>query len=521
MPSLNELPPPPGLGPAFAPPPAQAPPPPGPDVGSIIMRMLAHLPVTLVVLGFGLAITMVMARSRKPAWNSETVVYYREGINRQFVGVENEGNALKTLPARLKETLLSRAHLEKIVKEFNLYPLIVDAEGYIAAVDKFRVKITFKPRSEETFLIAFEGSTAEEAQQVTARLADVLVENMHEQKRAQARTTTDFLEAEKKRAEEDLTKRETELARFIALHPEFAAEGNAELAGAGVRTEKAKAIADPELLALDRQQQRIRAALEGKAAGGAPGVPGGAAGPDPALVAAKNAADAEAAAAERDFAQKSEKLTDNHPDVKMAKSRLAAAQGKAREAACALAAGTPAPVSPFAAAPKVQDDPYDTKNDEKKLLQSELAKNERELQMRKRGLKPDTTAQSAANQIIELETEWKQLNREREKARAREGDIGARLFRAQANAASELGGYNSQVMVLDPAYRPVEPNTMPKWKFIAIGVLASIIVGLAAAAGWGMMLDDRVFVSGDLAGFAPVLASVPKAPPAKKGKRRA
>lgn len=518
MPSLNELPPPPGLGPAIAPMPAQPPPAPGPNVGAIISRMLAHIPVALVVLALGLAVTMVLARSRKPVWNSETVVYYKEGIGRQFVGIENEGNVLKTLPARLKETLLSRAHLEKIVKEFNLYPLIVDAEGYIAAVDKFRGKITFKPRSEETFLIAFEATTAEEAQQVTARLADVLVENMHEQKRSQAKTAMDFLEAEKKRADDDLYQREVELAKFIALHPEFAAEANAELAGAGVRTEKAKAIADPELLALDRQQQRIRAALEAPAGGGAPGAPAGAGGPDAALVAAKNAADQALAAADRDFNQKSEKLTDQHPDVKAAKSQLAAAQAKAREAAARLAAATPPPASPFAA-PAVKDDPYE-KPDEKLLLQRELAKNEREIQMRRRGMKPDGNADSVANQIIELETEWKRLNREREDARSRTGNIGARLFRARSNAESELGGYNSQVMVLDPAYRPVEPNTMPKWKFTAIGVLVSILVGLVIATAWGMFLDDRVFVSDDLVTIAPVLATIPRAPAAKKGKKR-
>lgn len=499
--------------------PAQPPPQPGPNVGAIISRMVAHLPVAFVVLAFGLAVTMVLARSRKPVWNSETVVYYKEGIGRQFVGIENEGNALKTLPARLKETLLSRQHLEKIVKEFNLYPLIVDAEGYIAAVDKFRTKITFKPRSEETFLIAFEGTTAEEAQQVTARLADVLVENMHEQKRSQAKTAMDFLEAEKKRADDELTKHEIELAKFVALHPEFAAEANAEQAGAGVRTEKAKAVADPELLALDRQQQRLRAALAAPAGGGGPGAPAGG-GPDPALVAAKNAADQELAAAQRDFNQKSEKLTDQHPDVKMAKAQLASAQAKAREAAARLAAATPPPASPFAAPPAAKDDPYD-KPDEKVLLQRELAKNEREIQMRKRGIKPDVDARSVANQIIELETEWKRLNRERDAARERAGNIGARLFRARSNAESELGGYNSQVMVLDPAYRPAEPNTMPKPKFIAIGVLVSIVAGLAFATAWGMFLDDRVFVADDLAGLAPVLATIPKAPPAKKGKRSA
>jgi hypothetical protein len=352
----------------------------GPNPVAIVKRMLAHLEVAVVVLVLGISITMVMSRSRKPTYASETIIYYKEGISRQYVGVDGEGDVLKALPARLKETLLSRAHLEKIIKEFNLYSQIISIDGYLAGVDRFRTKITFKARSPETFAIAFEGATAEEAQEVTARLADVLIEDMQEQKKLQAKKTTGFLENEKKRADDDLMKLETDLARFTSDHPEFATENNAEQAGSGVRAEKLKATADPGLLALDRQAQRLRAAIQMKPAGGAAAAPGAAAGaeavgPDPAVVAAKNAADQELIAAQNNLEDKQSKLTDQHPDVMMAKSRLGAAQEKARQAAVALkAASVPRPVAPAAAK---QEDPYETNpsNDDRSRLERELAKN--------------------------------------------------------------------------------------------------------------------------------------------------
>ncbi len=529
MSAPNDPPPPPGA--SASPGAAQPGAPPaagGPNVGAIIKRMIAHLPVALVVLVLGVSITMVLSRSRKPAYVSETVIYYREGISRVYVGVEGEGDVLKALPARLKETLLSRAHLEKIIKEFNLYPQIVAAEGYIAAVDRFRTKITFKPRSAETFLISFEGATAEESQEVTARLADVLIEDMGERKKAQAKTTTDYLEAEKKRADDDLAKREMELARFITSHPEFATENNAELAGSAVRAEKIKQIADPEIMAIERQQQRLRAAVAAKdapAAGGGAAA-GGAAGPGPdaTLQNQKAAADNELAAAQKDLADKSEKLTDNHPDVKAAKYRVSAAQAKVRDATVALTAAVaalrPAPAAAVAAQKAAGDDLYDAPTgDDKTRLERELQKNERDLQLRKRGVKPDTTANDTANRIIEAETEWKTLNREREKARSRQGDIDQRLFKARANETSELGGYNAQVQVLDPAFLPTQSATMGKGKFIGIGIAVSLLVGLVLAAAWGMLLDDRVFVADDLQPFAPVLVAVPKGI-VEKGKRR-
>ncbi|MEZ4301690.1 MAG: protein kinase [Polyangiaceae bacterium] len=520
MSAPNELPPPPGLPGAVNAQGGEPKPPPGPPLSSIIKRALAHLPVAFVVLALGIAITMVLARQRKPAWGSETVVLYREGISREFIGIEGGGQDMKTLPARLKETMLARANLEKIIKEFNLYPQIVAVEGYIAAVDKFRTKITFKPRSLETFLIAFEGATPEEAQQVTARLADILINDWSERNKAKATKEIEYLEDQRKRADKELNECEADLVRFIAIHPEFAAENNAEQAGAGIRAEKAKAIADPELLALDRQQQRLRAAIAAK---GAPAAPAGggaapAANPAAAVLAEKQAADAELAAAQKDLGEKSEKLTDQHPDVRIAKSRVQAAMERSRAATAALIAATPTPAAKPAGG-SGDDDPYETKAaDPTARMESELAKNERELQQRRRGLRTDVKTTAFANKIIELETEWRRLNREREKAKTQQNDVDARLRKAEQNTASELGGYNAQVQVLDPAYLPTTTGSMPKPKFIAVGVLVSIIVSLVAAAGWGMFLDDRVFVAEDLAGFAPVLAAVP-ATPAEKGKK--
>ncbi len=522
----NDMPPPPGA-PNAVPSPAAATPPPapaGPNIGAIIKRMVAHLPVTVVVLALGIAITMVMARQRKTMWGSETVIYYKEGIARQFTGVEGGEDNLKALPGRLKGTLLSRAPLEKIIKEFNLYQQTVQMEGLVAAVDKFRAKITFKPRSTEEFLIAFEGATPEEARDVTARLADILIEDMNERKKARAKTATEFLENEKKRADEDLEKRETELAQFLAGHPEFASENNGEQAGAGIRAEKAKAIADPELLALDGQQQRIRAALAAKVAPGVPGAAAGPAGAGQAILGAKQAADQEVAAAEKDLEEKREKLKDQHPDVRIARSRFLAAQAKQREANAALIAATPN-VAPVAVAGAGADDPYEAKKpvDEATRLERELQKTERELQMRKRGIKPDANASAFATHIIELEKQWKTLNREREKAKTRQTNIDDRLFKARTNEESENSGYNATVMVMEPAFLPTTTGTMPKQKFILLGIVISLVVGLVAATAWGMFLDDRVFVADDLAALAPALVTVPAGPVEKpsKGKPRA
>ncbi|HTN89909.1 MAG TPA: hypothetical protein VL242_39810, partial [Sorangium sp.] len=172
---------------------------------------------------------------------------------------------LRTLSARLKETLLARSNLEKVVTEFNLFPDVLEKRGMVDAVDRLRMKITFKARSTDTFAISAEGETREQAQEVTQRLADILVEETTRMRRSQAKLTNEFLDSELKRAEQDVEKAETELAAFLAEHPEFAAEqaapGGAQT-GAAIRAqERRTTTADPTLEALDEEALHVPAAF--------------------------------------------------------------------------------------------------------------------------------------------------------------------------------------------------------------------------------------------------------------------
>lgn len=156
---------------------------------------------------------------------------------------------------------------------------------------------------------------------MTARLADVLIEDMGERKKAQAKTTTDYLEAEKKRADDDLAKREMELRSVHHVAPRVRDREQRRARRLRGPRREIKRIANPGIMAIERQQQRLRAAAvaakDAPAAGGGAAA-GGAAGPGPdaALPNQKAAADNKLAAAQKDLADKSEKLTDNHPDVK-------------------------------------------------------------------------------------------------------------------------------------------------------------------------------------------------------------
>src|SRR5262249_30114818 len=145
----------------------------------------------------------------------------------------------RKLGLRLKELVLARSRLQKVIEEFSLYPEIVEDRGYVEAVDEMNKHLTFKVRDGDTFALAFEGENPDLVQKVTSRMAEGLVEENARSRAADAEGTLSFLETQRKQAEEELRAREADFAKFLAKHPEFAAEMAAG-AGASIRVAEKK-----------------------------------------------------------------------------------------------------------------------------------------------------------------------------------------------------------------------------------------------------------------------------------------
>ncbi|WP_437945221.1 protein kinase [Sorangium sp. So ce296] len=482
-----------------------------PSISAMINRTLAHWYVAVLVALAGIGFTVLVVQSRKPAYRSETVIFYREGVKATYLGPDGP-DPLRTLSARLKETLLARSNLEKVVTEFNLFPDVLEKRGMVDAVDRLRMKITFKARSTDTFAISAEGETREQAQEVTQRLADILVEETTRMRRSQAKLTNEFLDAELKRAEQDVEKAETELAAFLAEHPEFAAEqaapGGAQT-GAAIRAqERRSTTTDPTLEALERQAPRLRARLTGKPEQAAPSV-GGA--PSPVLVRQRDQAEQELATARRDLADKQSRFTEQHPDVRAAAVRVSNAEAALRRAEEALIM-PPAPIVEVAA----------TDEAEKAKIKAQLAKIEREIAARRSAkMGNPADASETAKAIINTETEWSRLSREKARAQQRLADLEGKSFRAEMAASSEQGGYSAQIEVLDPAYRPSAPSSPSRLILAIAGLFVSVAAGIAAAAARGIVLDDRVYDMEDIdrMALAPVLVVVPANARGPRGRR--
>ncbi len=426
-------------------------------------------------------------------YRSEAVVYYREGLQ----WTTNEGMSTRRIGQRLKDVLLARAQLAKVIEELGLYPELVKAGRIADAVEEMRLATGFKVTEGDIFVISCTGNSPLEAQRVTAKLTDVLIEENARLRSEQAEIAREFLDAEKKRNAAVLGAKEVEQLRFLAKHPEFVHEQSAigaslrattkkGLDGAGLRGE-----GDDGLGALRRERERLRRQISSP--GQIPRAPR-----DPALVAAKNEAEAALKRAQRELADRRAHFTEQHPDVRTAKAMVKETGDAYLRAVDAIKAGDSLEVEPRAVL-------------EARLgqVQQDITAYERKKPKEKAAPDEPVESADAAQRIVALETEWARLNREVAEARERFQQLDSRQFVASMVASTMTSGQAAQIVVIDPAFLPAQPIGMSTTRrfLMGFGMAFAFGIGLAMLFGW---LDDRVHDHADIERLelAPILIEV-------------
>ena len=481
---------------------------------AFLRRTLRFWPAVAIALAVGALASAGFLFFKKPTYKSETVILYSEGI-KQGEGDEAR-DASRSVTMRLKEILTSRAELARVVEQFHLYPDVVREHGPMAAVDELRKHVEFKAPGGDSFGIAFEGTSPEQAKRVTEQLAQLVIDQDSSLRKKLATTTRDFLELEKMGTEARLKDAEQSLAAFMAAHPRFALDATPLTTGAAIRATLSPA---PGTTAVTP---------------GAPFAPaqrGAAPAPrrvavDPTATAALHDATEEQGRATAAFEAAQSRLTDlqsrftpQYPDVRnaqaeadRAKARLAAAGAElarlqtqsARPASAAQASVTAAAEAVAEGAPAPSGPPVITPvGDAQKAAPTRVAARATQAA----AVPPRTGARE--HDLVALETEWVRLTRGVTEARQHQEHVESALFKADLTANSEDAGHGVSVSVIDPAYLPEKP--VPPGRSIVVGLIlaVSLVIGLIAAAA-GAALDDRIFDYNDLAPIAPALVEVPR-----------
>jgi capsular polysaccharide biosynthesis protein len=458
-------------------------------VGAFLKRALRFwfaVPVALAVAGLA---CLAFLRLRNPEFRSETVVLYSQGSAPGET--PDQAGGPRNVTVRMKELLMSRPKLEKVVTEYDLYREDRQRLGMAEAVDELRRHIDYRAPGGDTFSIAFVGSTPAEAQRVTARLARLVIEKDAELRKQQAVVARDFLVAEKTKTEARLRSAERELAAFMAKHPRFALDTTPLAQGAAIRaTTASSAFGTP----LGPAVRTIPTAASPPAAGAPPSsrapVPSGSFDADSEV----SRATAAVAAARAHLGEELEHYTPAHPDVRAAQAAVERAES--RLALLGQGAGA-TPVPPAASA-----DPAMAAVEPSKA-QKPIAR-----PPPRTPVPSNLAAPSRDREVVALETDWLKLTSAVTEARQRQDQVEGALFKADILASSESSGRGLSMTVIDPAYLPAQPlppgRALIVLMFAAVGLLLGLGVVLLLA-----LFDDRILGARDVGFAAEVLALVP------------
>ncbi len=501
----------------------------------VLMKRTRRYARSTMAIAAALALaSLLLALSTRRIYRSEATVVYREVVK---AGREGESAAQRAarLGPRLKEIVLARPRLSTIIEEFGLYPELAE-RSMLEAVAEMQKNVSFRARTQDTFVLSFSHHEPATAQAVTKRLAEVMIDDYSRDNLASAALNHDVLRRELDFANRNVDDASRALSRFLAKHPQFTwgindspyaptapqpGVGGAQ-PGQALRSPPIhhdKPVGDPVLARLLHRLGQIDAELSG------PGAKPGAA-PTPATMSdahkQRDAAQAALVAAEADLATKMQKVTAAHPDAITAQSKLARARSAlaaADKSLDLLRTGTVAAPPPPTEGGGIEPGRRAALAEERRMIAAQIAAR-RSFASKGRVAEaapsaPTNPGAGADSVVVELETEWHRLRLDLERARdhfrkVQDKERGASLGTNAAEQEAEEG-----LVVVDPAYLPVKPDRGRGRVFFA-GSFVALFVALGYA-GSRVLLCETIFDEGDVEalGEPPLLVSVPHIPETK------
>jgi Mrp family chromosome partitioning ATPase len=488
----------------------------------------------------GVVLSLLLALSTSRIYRSEATVVYRDAGRAGREGESPSARASKMGP-RLKELVLARSRLSTVIEEMGLYPELVQ-RSMLLAVDEMQKNISFRSRTQDTFVLSFTHQDPVMAQKVTARLAEVMIEDYSRDSLDAASLTHDFMKRELVEANKSVEDASRALARFLARNPQFTWGLNdspyaptTPQPAAGLPLRRPAVVQngpppDPVIVQLNQRLAQIDAELAGAKPGAAAAPGPGAGAPAPATASdaqkQRDAAAAALVAAETELRSKLVRLTPMHPDAMAAKSKvegaraaLAAAENNLR----LMRTGATVPPPPPAATASIDPGRREDLERERRTITGQLAARRSEL-AKTSAMAPVPSdadkvkaADEANSDVVELETEWHKLRLDLERARDHFRKVQDKERVASLTAAAAERESQEELVVVDPAYVPVRPDKGRGRVFFA-GSFVALFFALGFA-GARVMLNDTLFDESDVeaVGGPPLIVALPHIAPQGTG----
>jgi polysaccharide biosynthesis transport protein len=471
-------------------------------------RMLRRRRWWLALPAFGVWMAVwAFAWSLPAVYRSETVILVeQQKVPEQYV-VSNVSADLQDRLQNMTQQILSRTRLLSIMEDFNLYPKLrahVTGDEMVERMRKdIQVELVQAPNRSgnlTAFKVAYLSNDPVLAQEVTAQLTSLFINENLKTRQEQSTQTTQFLVSQLEDAGRGLAQQEAKVKEFKSQYlgqlPEQVQSNVQILAGLQAQLQQ-----ETDLLGRAKQQSvyldTLRAQWRTLEASVGPGNPAGVTAP-PAL-------DQELARLHAQLAELSSHYTERHPDVRKVKEQIAKTE-KLKQQAEARIAGAPASGT--------TDDTVHASSPTEMEVESQLKANKVEIENRQHAIqdlqKSIGEYQSRLNMTPVREQQMAGLTRDYEQSRKNYEQLLAK--RDQSGMATDLEKQQQgeQFRVLDPPNLPQKPFSPNRLKLDLIGLVAGLMFGGVVLAG-AEIVDDRIYSKEELTAIvsAPVLAEIP------------
>lgn len=477
------------------------------DYLEIIWRRKWLLIVPLVLSAVG---TFIYSQTLPNRYRSEALVLIiPQQVPEKFIA-PTVGGSISARLDLMRQQILSRARLEAIITEFDLYPqerkvLLMDQVVDLMKADVgVRVQVVNRRESPNHFWVSYDSSNPRTARAVAERLSSLFVREHAEGRTLQTDATIQFLQRQVDEKLRELQEYEGRLEAFKRANagrlPEDIGTGLQLLMGA---RQQIQALTDG--IGRDRERQIVvermisdEVALGSALSPLAPPVPVAPTGPQPAaqqLAAARASLDAMLL-----------RLKEDHPDVRIARARIEELEKQAEAEALQLpvSLGTDVATSP-------------AEIDRQKRIQKMRA----ELDTLDRAIKAkQTSLERAQANLADLErriqaapglqAELADLMRGQQTVQSTYNNLLAKLQDAKLGASLEQQQVSQQLRIVDPPRVPDRPRSPDRVRMNVLGAFGGLGFGLLLAGlleyrDTSLRTDEDVLVALSL----PVLAIVP------------
>ena len=356
----------------------------------------------------------------------------------------------------IREQILTRTRLEKIIREFNLYPEAAAQMPMEAVVEIMRFDIDIPPPAKDTFQISYMGRDPYMVQQVTEKLAATFIEENLMDRERQANSTLGFMDTELERVKKLLAETEKKLEGFKEAHrgelPEDQVANQHRLDRLQDQVQTVgKELSDAETrrVMIQTQINRVSSSVIAQGGGGADLI----------------SIDTQLDRLRGQLADLRLKFTDAHPDVVRVQGEIAALEKK--RAGEARGGGRVAENS----------------------LNRDMLAQQRQTDMDIASLRAErgrfqaesVTLQRLVDAAPKIEAELSNLTRDYVKTKEEYDTLLKHKNEAQRSANLELQQKGQQFKTLDHAQLPQAPFSPKRVRIVLFGILLGLGIGVGAA----------------------------------------